>query len=461
MNEGAEGALLAATGGGTSNVAKKPQCVRGARGLRITRGNFNDYPSSVDVVGSRSRVNVDCWSIGAVLIMDLLDNISSVPKLYYGVFFGLAFSIYYLFEVVQTPLLVCGKGPFLSFLEEHVSLVKNKFWPTLWCFESRAQTVLASILRARILPPIRYRREILVLSDGGEVALDWAEENCNSTSPIVIILPGLTGASTTEYVKCLASAANKSRIRCVIFMNRGLGGVTLKTPRTYCATNCEDLEAVIEHVRKLNPNVPLGATGISMGGLILGNYLVQNGAVAKTKLQGCFIISVPWNVFAAGENTTGKNYLNSILNKHLTNNLCHTVRRCYSSLERGLENINWDNVLRSRSIREFDTHFTVKQFGYKDVEEYYQKATLHDKLHLIQVPVLCLNAADDPFQPFEAIPLNESSKTENVAIAITSRGGHIGFLEGIWPIKEEQYMSKLFCQFYTALFTVGKDLLDH
>lgn len=60
------------------------------------------------------------------------------------------------------------------------------------------------------------------------MALDWAEKDCSVTSPIVIILPGLTGGSQAEYIKCLVSAARKIGIRCVIFNNRGLGGMTLK-----------------------------------------------------------------------------------------------------------------------------------------------------------------------------------------------------------------------------------------
>ena len=71
-------------------------------------------------------------------------------------------------------------------------------------------------------------REILTLSDGGEVALDWTEHNCCPTSPIVIILPGLTGASQAEYIKCLVYAAKNVGIKCVIFNNRGLGGMKLK-----------------------------------------------------------------------------------------------------------------------------------------------------------------------------------------------------------------------------------------
>lgn len=108
------------------------------------------------------------------------------------------------------------------------------------------------------------------MKDGGEVALDWLETNCDEDSPIIIILPGLTGESQAEYCKCLVYSANKIKIRCCVFNNRGLGGIALKTPRLYCAANCEDLSEVIHHVRKSNPIVKIGATGISMGGLILG-----------------------------------------------------------------------------------------------------------------------------------------------------------------------------------------------
>ncbi|XP_011701939.1 PREDICTED: phospholipase ABHD3 [Wasmannia auropunctata] len=388
-------------------------------------------------------------------MLSLFESIADIPKLYYGALLGIGFCIYYLCEVVKTPLLVCANGPFRSFLEVNIPLVQNKFWPTLWCFESRAQTIIASLLRSRILPKVEYRREILALSDGGEVALDWAEKDCSITSPIVVILPGLTGGSQAEYIKCLVSAARKNGIRCVIFNNRGLGGLQLKTPRTYCAANYDDLSEVIEHVKKLHPHVPLGATGISMGGLILGNYLAQKGLTARTKLRACLIISVPWNVFAATKNTE-ENYFNLMLNKHLASNLCRTIQRHHTS-SIGPFNVDIDTVLKSQTIREFDSNFTARQFGYKNVEEYYSNATLHDKLHLIQVRTLCLNAADDPFQPLQAMPLKEISQTKNVAVVVTSRGGHIGFLEGVWPVKEEQYMGKFFSQFFTAMFTSDFD----
>ena len=57
-------------------------------------------------------------------------------------------------------------------------------------------------------------------------------------------------------------------------------------------------------------------------------------------------------------------------------------------------------------MREFDERFTSPTFGYGSYEEYYSAATLHTKpLHKIRVPMLCLNAADDPFSPLHGMTI--------------------------------------------------------
>lgn len=48
--------------------------------------------------------------------------------------------------------------------------------------------------------------------------------------------------------------------------------------------------------------------------------------------------------------------------------------------------------------------------------------------------------------------MDAARRTQHVAIAVTTRGGHIGFMEGIFPLKQDQYIGKLFSQFFSAIF---------
>lgn len=138
-----------------------------------------------------------------------------------------------------------------------------------------------------------------------------------------------------------------------------------------------------------------------------------------------------------------------MLNNHLATALCDTVKK-YDILFKEEHEWKMEKVLSSKTIKEFDSHFTAIHFGYGDVDNYYRHATMHNKLHLIQVPTLCLSAADDPFQPLEAIPIKGAEDSSHVAIAVTARGGHIGFLEGFWPMQSNQYMGRLFAEYFSA-----------
>lgn len=57
----------------------------------------------------------------------------------------------------------------------------------------------------------------------------------------------------------------------------------------------------------------------------------------------------------------------------------------------------------------------------------------------------------------EAIPIETAKQNPNVALVLTSYGGHIGFLEGIWP-RQSTYMDRVFKQFVQAMVEHGHEL---
>lgn len=46
--------------------------------------------------------------------------------------------------------------------------------------------------------------------------------------------------------------------------------------------------------------------------------------------------------------------------------------------------------------------------------------------------------------------MQAAKESSHVAIAVTTRGGHIGFLDGLWPNANDEYMARLFSQYFKA-----------
>jgi len=393
------------------------------------------------------------------MLDQLSDFYNENPMLVTSAFVLLLTYVYYRIRVVNVPILFCNKNNNLGKLIESLPIVSESYFPTFWCWESRLQSVVVACVRDLRLSRISYSRQMFTFKDGGEVGLDWAhpkDKAEDKETPILLVLPGITGSSQSDYNKALVRVV-KAEVgaRVCVFNFRGRGGVKVKNPRTYCAANSEDLSEILDFINKTYPKAPVIALGISLGGILLGNYLAEKGESARGKLLAAILISVCFDTFE-GTKSLETPGLNRMLNRHLAVTLVNSIKETKEHFDNN-KMWNLEQVFSSTTVREFDSRFTSKMFGYKDVMEYYADCRLYDKLGKIKVPTFAINAEDDPFQPEDSIPKTQAESSSHVAILTTKYGGHVGWLEG-WIPSGYFWSDRLMSQFLQAAFS-NRDLL--
>ncbi|XP_074656209.1 protein ABHD1-like isoform X2 [Tubulanus polymorphus] len=328
--------------------------------------------------------------------LDYLGEIALIPVIIASL---TVFVLYYMFYVAKKPSIITKRdGKIWEIINDGCPILRERFWPLIWCFGSRGQTIIRSLAQSQ--PKMPYKREVKKMCDGGQIFLDWIQNDNNQifpdaeTRPTILLLPGITGCSAQNYMVHLVRMALEHGYRCVVFNNRGRGGADLLTPRLYCAIDTDDIGSVVKHIKAKYPQSRLLCTGVSLGGIILMHYLSEVGkdcpVEAAMAISACFDpvknmvnIEEPINRF--------------IYNSHLTKSLVDTIHRNLDLFAKKLTNNEMKRVLQSSTLREFDEYFTSKMNGFPSCNEYYKEAILNDKIDLIKIPLLCLNAADDPF----------------------------------------------------------------
>lgn len=423
------------------------------------------------------------------------------------IFALMLYYVYYVKNVVRKPELICSSNRFREFLIANCPIIDQEFKPTIWCAHTHAQTLLANGIRA-VIPIPRYKREFIPVDDEvpprikhadktrkfqhdqppssnkAMVTIDWYEgpgpslqipdgqkfyaellEKYNESEyilnediseddgkPIAFFLPGLVGDSQTEYIRTAVTLTNSIGYKTCVFNNRARGGMKLRTPRLYCATNYDDLEITLRHIKKTHPKSKIVAVGISLGGIILCRYLAEKGD--KALVDASMLVSVCFD-FIGGCKSLELPGFNSGLNTHLTKSLIRLVEENKEVIEKSEANFDIARIVESKNLRQFDERFTCRMWNYDSVDEYHRDASNNDRIHMIRKPTLCINAADDIFCPYPNLPLEQIDSNPKCAMLITARGGHIGFMEGFLPYVPTFYLERVITQYLGALKDVN------
>ncbi|KAK1941059.1 Embryogenesis-associated protein EMB8 [Phytophthora citrophthora] len=305
---------------------------------------------------------------------------------------------------------------------------------------------------------INYKRQLLDMPDGGVVSLDWALlpgksssrtgnegmdsswiEGVDSTRRTVLLLPGLTGGSPANYIRYTVAQLHKTGWQCVVLNARGCANTPLRTAQLYCTAYTEDLRFVLQQLTKTYDfrREAFVGVGFSMGSNVLVKYLGEEGD--RTPLTGAVSVGNPFNLTKVSENLSGTLLNRLTYDKTLNRNMKALFFEKSNAAEKfeGYPGLDMDAVRASRTVREFDDTLTSVLFNYKNADAFYEDASSDKKLRAVKVPLLCINAEDDPISVRTALPSRALVEScPNVILCLTKAGGHLAFYES--SLREEQ-----------------------
>ena len=294
-----------------------------------------------------------------------------------------------------------------------------------WLPGGNLQTLYPALIARR--PLVVYRRERWDTPDGDFIDLDWTEpqdqglRNVDPRQPLLVLFHGLEGNSNSHYARSLMFTAAQRGWRGVVVHFRGCSGELNRLPRAYHSGDSAEIDWILRRLRGVHDAGPLFAVGISLGGNALLKWLGEQGDAAASVVQRAAAISAPVDLHAAAD------ALERGFNMTYTRNFLVTMKHksiAKLHLHPGL--FDATQLRATRTLREFDDLVTSRLHGYKNVDDYYTRASSKPLLAHITVPTLLLNARNDPFLPGSALP-ETSMLSAAVTAVFPGDGGHVGF----------------------------------
>ena len=345
-----------------------------------------------------------------------------------------------------------------------------------WLRNAHASTILSSLLRRDV--EVAYQREVVMMPDGGVVALDWPlgvdgdgargeggdadaggggedageierrgppyvkrvfdqsvlvkrrlREHHATTpadAPVLMLMSGIAGGSHDKYLKHFLKRARANGFRCVAFNCRGTSESPLTTPQFYSASYTGDVRHVVDLLHERFPDAPLFAIGWSLGANILTNFLGEEGENAK--LDGAAALCNPFDLNKC-DTALESGFFGKIYSRAMASNM-RKLFAPHENLFAGLPKYKPELVKRAKTVRDFDEAITRVTFGFPSVDAYYEYSGSKNKIGDVRVPLLAVQALDDPIAVAESIPRDIIEKNENVVLIETETGGHLAWEAG-------------------------------
>ena len=246
---------------------------------------------------------------------------------------------------------------------------------------------------------------------------------------------GLAGSSERPGVRRLAGLLLRSGFGVWRLNLRGAGAGRKLASGTYAAACNRDILPVLVAARELARALPLFGVGLSLGGTVLLNALLER----PDGLDALACVSSPLDLDSCSRQISRSR--NSFYQRHMVRSLINQVKadpgfRADSRTEILINSsiirsgIIQDKITKIRTIRDFDAVITAPSWGYADVDCYYRDASPMPVIlsGAPLPPVFFVQALDDPWVPADsAVALASAQLPLGAQFCLPRQGGHNGF----------------------------------
>ncbi len=352
---------------------------------------------------------------------------------------------YYRVHVARPPELVFRPTPLLAHLLTRCPALRAPYRPPWWSFNRHLQLALLA-WRDVWTAPLRYDdTETLRLADGGTVSLEWLGRDDPAETPTVVVLPTICGDGQSMR-RTVRGLRRRLGWRVIVCNRRGHGTLPLTAPRFSTLGATDDVRAQLAHIHAQLPASPLYGVGVSAGSGLLVRYLGEEGP--RTPLAAAV-------AYCPGYDTTRAFHrIHRLYDRYLIG----AVRRYF--LERHAAALaalpGWAEIMASRTVGEL--HDRQHPFaGFASTDAYHRHTNPMVVADAVGIPLLILNAADDPVCTVANVDEHRElfTRVPDSLLVLTARGSHCAFFEG--HRRPRSWAHRLIAEYFAAAHAWPRD----
>ena len=289
----------------------------------------------------------------------------------------------------------------------------------IWLPSGHLQTIYPALCITK--PAVAFRRERWEAPDGDFIDVDFVDGKPGQ--PLLVLFHGLEGSSDSHYARSLMAAAAERGWSGAVPHFRGCSGEQNRAPRFYHSGDATEIDWVVRRMHS-RAKGKFYVAGVSLGGNALLRWLGESQHQAEIVDAACSV-SAPLDLAQGGKT------LSRGVNLLYTRMFLQTLKpKCTAKLKQFPGLFDGAAMLAARDLYAFDNIITAPLHGYRNTDDYWDRASAKHVLTDITVPTLVLNAQNDPFLPGRHLPRHAASGVE---LEYPLTGGHVGFVHGKLP----------------------------